>query len=131
MSAPVKVDREAFADLAGQGWSNAALRERFGCSEITITRLRKLTGTVTAVRMTAERRARIAAMLDDGMSFKEIHRTEGADMSTLRKHFPGRNWTPQEASAHTAALRELEPLIRAMNPHARLKRYTTPGQVAA
>lgn len=131
MPAPLKVDRAVFADLAGQGWTNQALAERFGVTENTVTRLRKATGTVTAPRMTPERRARIEAMLDEGMSFKEIQRTEGADMSTLRKHFPGRNWTPQESSAYTAALRELEPRIRAMNPHAGLKRYTTPGRAAA
>lgn len=112
MPAPVKVDRDQFARYAADGATNAELMERFGCSEATVTRLRKLTGTTTAKRMTPERLNRIAAMLDDGMPFNEISRTEGADPETLRKHFPGRQWTRQQSSAHSVAVRVLNREIR-------------------
>ena len=107
MPAPQRVDREQFRQLAVEGLSNAELAEHFGCSENTVTRLRKITGTVNARRMTPERLARIERMLDDGMPFKEIHRTEGADMQTLRRYFPGRQWTREQSIEHSATLRRL------------------------
>lgn len=112
MPAPKRVDRDEFARLAAEGFTNAELKDHFECSEATVTRLRKLTATVTAKRMTPDRLNRIAAMLDDGMPFNEIHRTEGADPSTLRKHFPGRQWTTAQAVEHRTALRTLNREIR-------------------
>lgn len=58
--------------------------------------------------MTPERKAKITAMLDDGWSFAEIHRTEGAHPETLRIHFPGRAWTGRQRAEYQAALRLAE-----------------------
>ena len=60
--------------------------------------------------MTAERLSNIEAMLNDGWSFKEINRTEGADMETLRKYFPGRSWSKEQCVEYLR-MRRLE------NPH--------------
>lgn len=111
MAAPKKVDREEFQRLAPTH-TNKQLKEHFNVNEATISRLRKLTNTSTAVRLTPERKARIQKMIDDGWPFKEIQRTEGADISTLRRHFPGHQWTPQQAQEHTSAIRPIFRRIR-------------------
>jgi hypothetical protein len=119
-----RVDREEFAKLNAEGWTLPQLAEHFSIHVTYASRLRTKLGIKSPNRLnlSPERLATIEAMLDDGMSFKEIHRTEGADMETLRNHFPGRGWTIQEACEYRAALRELEPLIRRNNV-ARIKRY--------
>lgn len=109
MAARLKVDREEFARLAADGMTNKGLRDHFQISEATVTRLRKLTETATAPRLTPERKARIDAMIADGWSFKEIRRTEGADMSTLRRHYPGHQWTKEQAREYQRALRMEQP----------------------
>lgn len=55
--------------------------------------------------MTPERRARIQTMLNDGWSWEEIHRTEGANWDTMTRHFPGTQWTPEQVSAHRTDIR--------------------------
>ncbi|UVK63568.1 helix-turn-helix DNA binding domain protein [Arthrobacter phage Janeemi] len=99
------VDRAEFARLHTEGWTIARLADHFGVSPRTVSNLRRELDLRSPRLLSPERLARIEAMLDDGWSFKEIHRTEGADMETLRKHFPGRQWSKAEAIAHTAAAR--------------------------
>ncbi|WAB10823.1 helix-turn-helix DNA binding domain protein [Arthrobacter phage Tuck] len=99
------VDRDEFARLHAEGWTIPRLADHFGVSPRTVSNLRAELDLRSPHFLSPERLARIEAMLDDGWSFKEIHRTEGADMETLRKHFPGRQWSKAEAVAHTAALR--------------------------
>ena len=112
MPAPQKVDREEFARLAAT-MTNAELSEHFECSPATVTRLRAQTGTARPRRiMTTERLTKIQRMLDEGMPFNEIHRTEGADPHTLRKHFPGQAWTLQQSINHRQTIRTLTPQIR-------------------
>lgn len=119
-----RVDRTEFTRLNEQGWTIPKLSEHFGITPTYVSRLRTKLGIIapTKLNLRPERLATIEAMLDDGMSFKEIHRTEGADMETLRNHFPGRGWTQEQSAEYRAALRELEPLIRRNNV-ARIKRY--------
>jgi len=105
MAARRKANREEFTRLAAEGATNKELRDHFQISEATVSRLRKLTATATAPRLTPERKARIDAMIADGWSFKEIRRTEGADMSTLRRHYPGHQWTKAQARDYQEALR--------------------------
>jgi len=110
MPAPRKVDRDALAALVDQGLTTPQIAERLKVSQATIARHRAALGITTELpRMTPERRTRIAAMLDDGMPFAEIHRTEGAHPDTLRQHFPGRAWTTQQRAEHLSALRTGRP----------------------
>lgn len=95
---------QEFARLQEQGWKAADLAEHFGVSPSTITRLRRSLGVPTQF-LTPERVARIEAMLDDGWSFKEIHRTEGVDMETLRKRWPGRAWTMRQRDEYASNVR--------------------------
>ncbi|URQ05033.1 DNA binding protein [Arthrobacter phage Iter] len=99
------VDRDEFARLHAEGWTIARLADHFGVSPRTVSNLRRELGLRSPRLLSPERLARIEAMLDDGWPFKEIHRTEGVDMETLRKHFPGRQWSKAQAIAHTAAVR--------------------------
>ncbi|QDK01924.1 helix-turn-helix DNA binding domain protein [Arthrobacter phage Vibaki] len=106
MPAPRKVDLTELAALVEQGLTTPQLAEHFAVTPSTIARNRKRLGISTECpRMTPERRATIEAMIEDGMPFAEIHRTEGADPETLRRHFPGRAWTTEQRAAHLAALR--------------------------
>ncbi len=110
MPATRKVDRTALARLVDEGMTTPQLAAHFAVTESTIARNRAALGISTDVpRITPERRARIEAMLDDGMPFAEIHRTEGAHPETLRRHFPGRAWTLRQRTEHIAALRIARP----------------------
>lgn len=103
-----KVDREEFRRLsAEEGWTIPQLAEHFRIHPISVTRLRRHLGISHEKRLlTPERRARIEAMLDDGWSFSEIHRTEGADRDMLLREFPGRAWSMEQQVEHLRALRE-------------------------
>lgn len=109
MAAKLKVNRAEFAELAQAGRTNKELQEHFRVNAATISRLRKLTGTSTAIRLTPERKAEIEAMLADGWSHAEITRTEGADRETLHRHFPGTAWTEKQRASHLSTLRIANP----------------------
>jgi len=123
MSAPRKVDPDTLAALVDQGLTTPQIAERLHVSQSTIARHRAALG-ISAPRLllTPERLATIAAMLDDGLPFREIQRTEGADMETLRKYFPGRQWTRQQTIEHVAAVRPIYRRIRRAERHAALGR---------
>lgn len=112
MPAKTKINRDELAQLTAQGWTVEQLAEHFKVHPTSISRLRTRLGISTKPAMTPERRATIQAMFDDGWPAKEIHRTEGADMETLRKHFPGQAWTPRQAQEHTSAVRPIFRKIR-------------------
>lgn len=107
-----KLDRDRVKALARQGLTNRAIAEKLGCCETTITRIRVELGIAHEYRgkpMTETRLHAIWQMLFEGWSHEEIHRTEGADVDTIRKYFPGTAWTHQQAGEHQAALRLLNP----------------------
>lgn len=112
-----RVDREEFTRLNDEGFTIPMLAEHFGISTTYVTRLRTKLGIKSRNRLdlTPERLTVIESMLEDGMSFKEIHRTEGVDMETLRRRFPGRGWTVEQANEYRAAIRALAPQIRRNN----------------
>jgi uncharacterized protein YerC len=113
MPTPRKFNLGTLTALVDQGLTTPQIAEHLGVNKATIARHRRNLGITTVLpRMTPERRARIEQMLDDGMPFREIHRTEGADMSTLRKHFPGRQWTTEQTREHVAAVRPIYRKLR-------------------
>ena len=107
MAAPKKVDREQFAALAQSGATNAQLADHFEVSHATITRLRKAAGCAGPTRTapTPETLARVAELLQDGWSHKEIHRSGIMHPETIRKHFPGTAWTQRECDDHRRAIK--------------------------
>lgn len=106
MAAKTKIDREQLAALTAQGWTVEQLAEHFSAHPTSISRLRSCLGISPKPAMTPERRAAIEQMLADGWSFAEIHRTEGADPETLRRHFPGQAWTTTQRAQHLATIRD-------------------------
>lgn len=107
-----KINRDQVRRLVEEGHTSRHIAEQLGCNENTISRIRTELGIAHQHRgrpMTEERLHAIWQMLFDGWSHEEIHRTEGADVETIRKYFPGTAWTHQQAGEHQAALRILNP----------------------
>lgn len=95
MPARIRADRDEVRRLHEAGLGAPAIAERLEVSHSTICRALNRLGLERPDHgrpLPEARRARLEAMLDEGLSFSEIHRTEGAAMSTLRAHFPGREW---------------------------------------
>lgn len=88
-------DLDAFARAAREeGVTFADLAERFGCSVDTVRRTRAKLGIPSpARRLAGELRERVDAAVEDGWSFGEIVRTYGVTHETLRRHYPGRQWS--------------------------------------
>lgn len=103
----MKIDRAELTRLTAEGWTLTQLAEHFDAHPTSISRLRSQLGISPKPTMTPARKAAIQAMFDDGWSFAEISRTEGADVKTLSKHFPGQAWTTQQRAQHLATLRTL------------------------
>jgi hypothetical protein len=111
MPAKQKVDREEFRRLsAEEGWTIPELAEHFRIHPISVSRIRRDLGIGHKRNvLTPERRARIETMLNDGWSFMEIHRTEGADRDMLLREFPGRAWTREQTLEYSRAMRQAKP----------------------
>lgn len=105
--APRKVDREEFARLDGQDWTLQELASHFGVSLSTAVRVRRELGRSREHFLTPEKVAKIEERLEDGWSFAEISRTEGVDVETLRRRYPGRAWSQQERDEHLSNVRYL------------------------
>lgn len=96
------VDRAEFRKQFDAGLNHAELTAHFGCNPATTSRMHKrldlppFAGTQNW--FTDERREQVQHLLDDGCSFAEIIRTTGVHVETLRRHFPGRQWTRQQRS---------------------------------
>lgn len=96
-----RIDRNTIRELITEGWTHKQIAEHLSCSEYTIFRARRELGLEPANNpMTPERRARIQTMLNDGWSWLEIERTEGANWDTMNRHFPGTQWSSQQVHAH-------------------------------
>ncbi|WP_066303291.1 helix-turn-helix domain-containing protein [Arthrobacter luteolus] len=111
-----RINRNTIRELITDGWTHKQIAEHLGCSEYTIFRARRELGLEPANNpMTPERRATIQTMLDDGWSWLEIERTEGANWDTMQRHFPGTQWTQKQVHAHRLEVRDANEGIRAAN----------------
>lgn len=93
-------ERATIERLHNAGLTAPEIAEELGRAASDIRRVRKQMGLKFARRMTTERRERIETMLNDGWSWLEIERTEGASWETMNRHFPGTQWTLQQVHAH-------------------------------
>lgn len=59
-----------------------------------------------------EKLAKIEAMLDDGASYREVMRTLHVDDGTLRKYFPGRGWTQQQAGQFSVLIQRMGKVLQ-------------------
>lgn len=105
-----KVDSDEFTRKHNEGLTAPQLADYFGIAQSTVFKWRKKLGLKGAspVKMTADRKARIEAMLDQRIPFKEIARIEGITPQTLTVHFPNRGWTKQEVGRYAAMNIRLE-----------------------
>lgn len=109
---PKRIDRDEVKRLVKQNLTLREIADRLNCNEGSISRIKSQLGISHAYRgrpMTEQRLHAIWQMLYDGWSHEEIHRTEGANVETIRRHFPGTAWTFKQAGEHQAALRILNP----------------------
>lgn len=102
-----RINRDQVKDLTLQGMTAAEIAEQLHCSASSVTQIRVKLGITNPTHwMTDERKAQIQQWLDDGWSFAEISRTEGVAQETLRRHFPGRQWTPEQRLDYLRTLRQ-------------------------
>lgn len=104
---PPLVSDQRVVALSLQGLSVAEIARLTGFHRRTIERARARAGIAgpTPTSMGSEEIARAEQMLADGASYREVARTIGVCWTTVRRHFPGRGWTPQQAAEYRTALR--------------------------
>lgn len=104
---PPLVSDQRVVALSLQGLSVAEVARLTGFHRRTIERARARAGIAgpTPASMGPEEIERAEQMLADGASYREVARTIGVCWTTVRRHFPGRGWTPQQAAEYRTALR--------------------------
>lgn len=61
---------------------------------------------------TWEKLCKAKEMLDDGAPYSEVTKTLHISFETLKKNFPGKGWTHQQAVEHGALVRRTDKQIR-------------------
>jgi DNA-binding CsgD family transcriptional regulator len=96
-------------ELTRQGLSAQVIADMLGVNERTVVRDRVDEGVAQLWcgrnAMTAEELERAEELLDDGCSMAEVARTLGRHDMTLRHHFPGRSWDPQQTAEYATLMR--------------------------
>ncbi|MFT4471402.1 helix-turn-helix domain-containing protein [Arthrobacter sulfonylureivorans] len=111
-----RVDRDAIAELAEDGYTAPQIAERLGCAVRTVNRARAELGLAqpgpnqARGPVPAEKLARARALIEDGASHKEVLQTLGMGWQTLSKYFPGTGWTNVQKGQHAARVRQLNRL---------------------
>lgn len=104
------------AELHAEGFDIRTIAAAVGCHPRTVERWRAANGLARESRpnsskpLSTERRAAIAAMLDDGCSYNEIVATLHVSRGTLQRHFPGRGWPLKQSGQIAAMNRKLNAL---------------------
>lgn len=100
---------ERIADLSRRGVSATEIAHQVGVNVSMVHRVRRmygLTRTSNQRPFTAEERARMQELLDDGCSIAEAARTIGRSPAYAWKLFKGQGWTRAECGEYTRLLRE-------------------------
>lgn len=119
MPARKTIDREAITRLTNEGLTGREIAAQLGYTEPTVSRIRKELGISPGhLPLPAERLQRIQGMLDDGWSWLEIYRSEGAHRETMERYFPGTQWTLEQMKEHRRSLRVVRKWA-AQDTHAR------------
>ena len=116
MPRPAPIDYEKMATLQRRNLSAQQISEQLGCHTRTVTRWRARSGlsqptSVNGGRpLSPERKRAVEEMINDGASFNDIIDTLHVTGETIRRHFPGRGWTPAQGSAKAHLTRALNRL---------------------
>lgn len=103
----IKVDRERVREFTLQQVPSNRQAVILGCSPRTIERVRRELGLLTKTQpppVSDEVRKNVKAMLDDGASYIEVHRTLGVSERWLGRNFPGMGWTNSQAAQYRKSL---------------------------
>lgn len=100
------VDRDELIRLHHQGRTTTEIAKHFGANVDSISRIKGQLGISVRIDVTPERLARVTQMIEDGWSYAEIHRTEGMSYDSLRRYFPGKSWTPEQAAEYLRLRRQ-------------------------
>lgn len=100
-------DRDDVERLLKDGMSIHKVSVATGAPENAVRTVRKDLGLTRAPNRDGieERLARAKAMIEDGASHYEVAKTLKMAPETLRRHFPGSQWSPQEAGHHAITVR--------------------------
>lgn len=110
MKSPLPPEKvELVVDYTRRGLSTMAIAQRVGCSDRTVTRIRKRAGIVQPhpQPLTTEECARADQLLTDGASYADVARTLGRDERAISNRFPGRGWTQQQRAEWRVLMRNI------------------------
>lgn len=71
-------------------------------------------GARTKIIVTPDMLANWEAALDEGYAYQHVSEMYGVPKALVRKHFPGRGWTPEQIRAHGAAVKHLNAKLAKM-----------------
>lgn len=84
----------------GQSMTRREIAAKVGCCMDTVTKCWRRNGIGHAkdncTPITRERLEIAKRCLDDGWSWSEIYKTHGISQQTMRKYFPGTQWTKEQ-----------------------------------
>lgn len=95
-------DREELRDLLEQGYTDEGIARHFGISYDNAKKRRlrervlRAPSNPNSKPKTPEQLAHLKALLDDGLSFHAVRQMTGVNSATLTRHFPGRQYTPEQ-----------------------------------
>lgn len=97
---------KSVARMTKAGLSASQIQAETGISKSTIWKMRRELGiTGRQNRPWTQEEIDLATKLfDDGCSLKEVCRTVGRPMSSVRTRFPGRKWSDETTVEHNRAL---------------------------
>lgn len=93
------------------GKSYRELAARFNITTKTVQRVLMKHGLTTprpeaSYRVDDAWKAEVERLLDEETPYIEVARTMGCNTQTLRRHFPGRGWKPEQIGRHGNAVRK-------------------------
>lgn len=93
--------------LTVSGWPSERIAHELGVTARTVTRDRVALGIAQPWRtVSPEQEHAIAALVEDGAPFREVARTVGVSLETIRRRHPGRGWTPAQAAEYGHLMRQ-------------------------
>lgn len=109
---PARVDDQCVAEYTRHGLSASQIATILRVTERSVRRSRRRLGIAQnpAALLSADERARAAALLQDGCSYSDVAATLGRTPRTISRNFPGYGWTRGHARVMRCAIDAVEAL---------------------